>query len=586
MVKYLLGVLTGVLIIFFLVIAVIIVGALAAGGGQSGVPNDAVLTLDLSGALPENVASPIQFDFLHAGPPATLLTVRRAVERAAKDERIKALALDCGGLGAGWGKVAELRDVIAEFKKSGKPVLAYMEVAGTIDFLVASAADEIHMAPEGRLDMKGLRAEVAFYKDTFEKIGVEAELEWVGKYKSAVEPYSRDSMSDAFREVVESQLDGLLELLVEMGSSSRGLTPEQFRAALDQGPFLSPQAKELGLVDQLSYPDQFEDRIKEKVGLDEIEMVSLRRYNQASLSELDLGSKRKIAVVYGVGTIVGGMGDADPFFGSELLAGDAFVDMLDQVRKDEDLEAVIVRIDSPGGDALASDRMWRALQLLREEKPVIISMSDVAASGGYYMAMAKDTPILAYPGTYTGSIGVYFGKFNLRGLYDKIGLRKEILTRGKFASIDTDYRSLTDDERTKLREGVEAVYDSFVSKVADARGKSWDEINEVAQGRVWLGKEGLGNGLVDELGGYERAIALAKEKAGIGADEEVALATYPKAKTILEVLFEHDGMGAQGLASAPLFPASWAERFDPQGLLPALAGGGMLAVTPYSWTIR
>ena len=580
MVKYLLGVLTGVLVIFFLVVAVIVIGALAGGGGGK-IPDRSVLSLKLSGGLPENISAPFQLELMQDGPPATLLTLRRTIERAAKDDRIKALVLDCGGLGAGWGKVEELRQVITEFKKSGKPVVAYMEVAGAIDFLVASVADEVHMAPEGRLDMKGLRAEIAFYKDTFEKIGVEAELEWVGKYKSAVEPYSRASMSDSFREVVDAQLDGLLRLMVEMGASSRGLTPEQFRAAPDQGPFLAPRAKELGLIDELSYPDEVEERLKQRLGLEEIEMVSVKRYNQASLAKLDLGSKRKIAVVYGVGTIVSGGGEADPFFGSELLGGDSFAKVLDQVREDDELEAVILRIDSPGGDALASDRMWRALQLLRKEKPVIVSMSDVAASGGYYMAMAEDVPILAYPGTYTGSIGVYFGKFNLRGLYDKIGLKKEILTRGRFAAIDTDYRSLTDDEREKLREGVEAVYDSFVTKVADARGSSWERIHEVAQGRVWLGQDAVDNGLVDELGGFERAIALAKERAGIAADEEVGLATYPKPKTLLEILFERGPA-----ARAPLFPATWRSRIDPQGMLPALAEGGMLAITPYSLTIR
>lgn len=583
MVKYLLGVVTGVVLVFILGFGIIVIAAMMGGGGQAGVPQGSVLTLQLNGDLPEHVASEFQIDFLQHGPPPTVLSLQRTIARAAADDRIGALALECGGLGAGWAKVEELRWAIEEFKKSGKPVLAYLEVGGAIDYLVASAADEVHMAPEGRLDLKGLRAEIAFFKDTFEKLGVEAELEWVGKYKSAVEPYSRADMSDAFREVVDAQLDGLLELMAGMVAESRGVTPEQFLEILDRGPFLSPQAQEAGLVDALSYPDQFEARLKQKLAVDEVEMISLRRYNQANMDSFDLGSKRQVAVVYGVGTIVSGDGDVDPFFGSGLLGGDAFARVLDDVRENEDIEAVIVRIDSPGGDALASDRMWRSLQLLREEKPVIVSMSDVAASGGYYMAMAKDTPILAYPGTYTGSIGVYFGKFNLRGLYEKIGLHKEILTRGKFAAIDTDYRSLTPEEREKLREGVEAVYDSFVSKVAEARGSNWDAIHEVAQGRVWLGNEALENGLVDELGGFDRAIALAKEKAGIGADEEVALATYPRPKRLLEILFGQDPMAA---ARQPLFPASWASRFDPQGLLPALTEGGMLAIAPYSWVIE
>ncbi len=581
MVKYLLGVVSGVVIVFILAVAIVILAAVMGGGRKTGVPDKAVLTLNLTGDVPEHVASDFQLDFLQSGPPSTLLTLRRAIERAGKDDRISALLLECGGLRGGWAKVEELRWAIEEFKTSGKPVVAYMEVAGALDYLVASVADEVHMAPEGRLDLKGLRAEVAFYKDTFEKLGVQAELEWVGKYKSAVEPYSRASMSDSFREVIEAQLDGLLGLMSRMVSESRGLSPEQFRATLDRGPFLSPQAREAGLVDELSYPDEVESRLAEKLGVEEIKKVSLRRYNSSTVDKLGLGSKRRIAVVYGVGTIVGGDVEADPFFGSSLLGGDGFSKVLDEVRKDKEIEAVILRIDSPGGDALASDRMWRSLQLLRQEKPVVVSMSDVAASGGYYMAMGKDTPILAYPGTFTGSIGVYFGKFNLRGLYDKIGLHKEILTRGKFAAIDTDYRPLTNDERKKLREGVEAVYDSFVSKVAEARGSTWDEIHEVAQGRVWMGDEAVEQGLADEIGGFERAIALAKEKAGIPEGDEVALATYPRRKQLIDLLMNPDRM-----ARRTILPASWKARLDPQGMLPAMAEGGMLAITPYSVTIR
>jgi protease-4 len=254
---------------------------------------------------------------------------------------------------------------------------------------------------------------------------------------------------------------------------------------------------------------------------------------------------------------------------------------MEQARDNDSVKAIVLRIDSPGGDAIASDQMWRALELAAKKKPVVVSMSDVAASGGYYMAMAKDVPVLAYPGCYTGSIGVFFGKLNMRGLYEKIGLKKEILTRGRFAAIDTDYRPLSEDERAKLRQGVEKVYDSFVRKVADARGVEWDAIHAVAQGRVWLGSQAVKVNLVDELGGLDRAIELAKEKANIGAGEEVQLITYPKPKRLVDVLLENNGF-----AQAPALPAFLRDRLGSVSIWPALAEGGMLAVSPFDLTIQ
>jgi len=265
-----------------------------------------------------------------------------------------------------------------------------------------------------------------------------------------------------------------------------------------------------------------------------------------------------------------------------VLGSDSFSKTIRDVREDDEIDAVVLRINSPGGDAFASDTMWRDLRLLLEEKPVVVSMSDVAASGGYYMAMGEGATVMAYPLTVTGSIGVFSGKLNLRGLYDKIGLTKEILTRGRFADIDTDYRSLDDTERRKLRDGIEAVYQTFVQKVADARGSSWDEIHEVAQGRVWLGTQAETNGLVDELGGFERAIALAKEQAEIDPDDDVQLLTYPAPKTFIEQIME-----SNQLVFAPAAPTWLSDemRASAPGL-PALVSGGILTLAPFSIAIQ
>jgi protease-4 len=580
MVKYLLGVATGIFLIFFIVLVAVFL-AVAAGSGGATVADNSVLELNLSGPVREHVASEFDLEFLRSGPPPTVLGLRSVLQKAAKDDRIKALALHCGGLGAGWGKAQELRWQIESFKKSGKPVLAFIQVGGTMDYYVCSAADEIYMEPEGMLDMKGLRAEVAFYKETFQKIGVDVEMERIGKYKSAAEPYTQTGMSDAFREVTNSVLDEMLKLLADTLAPSRRMTPEEFLAALDNGPFLPDGAQKAGLIDGLLYQDQFEDKLKEKIGVAELEIVNAPMYAKATTQPFELGDKKQIAVVYGVGTLLRGKSQVDPFLGSETLGADSLVEAMKGARENDNVKAIVLRIDSPGGDAIASDQMWRALELAAKKKPVVVSMSDVAASGGYYMAMAKGVPVIAYPGCYTGSIGVFFGKLNLRGLYEKIGLKKDILTRGRFAAIDTDYRPLNDEERTKLREGVEKVYDSFVRKVADARGAEWEQIHEVAQGRVWLGSQALGVNLVDELGGFDRAIEMAKERAKIGADEEVQLVPYPKPKRFFEVILEQNGM-----VKAPALPALVREKLSFSAVLPALAEGGILAVSPYALTIQ
>ncbi len=584
MAKYFLGILSGVLLAFFGVIFVVFVIALASGGGsvKPSIEENTVLNVNLTGSVPERIATDFSLDFLNSEPKPTLLGLRLALERAAEDDQIRALWLRCGGLNAGWANAQEIRWAIEKFRESGKPVIASMQIGGTLDYLAASAADEVYMAPQGFLDMKGLRAEVTFYKDMFEKIGVELEMENVGKYKSAVEPYSRTDMSDAFREVTNEMLDGIYSQLVGMLAESRGLDEDAVRAALDQGPFLPAEAERLALVEGLLYEDELEARLHKLLDVDEFNQVSLSAYMQSQDDLFGSSSENKIAVVYGVGSIMRGSSEHDPMFGIDVLGSDSFSKTLREVREDDDIDAVVLRINSPGGDAFASDTMWRDLRLLLEEKPVVVSMSDVAASGGYYMAMAEGAPVMAYPLTVTGSIGVFSGKLNLRGLYDKIGLTKEILTRGRFADIDTDYRSLDDSERQKLRDGIEAVYQTFVQKVADARGSSWDEIHEVAQGRVWLGTQALGNGLVDELGGFERAIALAMEQAEIDPDDDVQLLSYPAPKTFIEQIME-----SNRLVFAPKAPAWLSDemRTSAPGL-PALVSGGILTLAPFNVTVQ
>jgi protease-4 len=588
MVKFLLGLLSGVVLSFLLVFVLVIL-VVALRSGEPAIERDSVLVVELRGDFPEAAAADVSLEYLRFGPPLTLLDLRNNIKKAAKDDRIRALALRCGGFGGGWAKAQEIRWDIEDFKKSGKPVVAFMQVGGTVDYLIASAADEVYLTPEGMLDVKGLRAEATFLKDTLTKVGVDAEIEHIGKYKSAAEPFSRSSMSDAYREVVNSILDEVYGQFLEAAAASRKKTADELRSILDTGPFIPEEAVTAGLVDGLKFEDQFFDGLKEKLDLDEIRQVKLRDYQKVSMESLQLAGGSRIAVVSGVGDILRGGGQGDPFLGSVVLGSDAFSETIRRVREDEDIKGVIVRIDSPGGDAIASDQMWREMNLLDEEKPLVVSMSDVAASGGYYMAMTG-APILAYPGTYTGSIGVVYGKFNLRGLYDKIGVKKEIITRGHFAAIDTDYRAMTEEERRKLREDIDVFYRGFVQKVADARGRPWAEVHEVAQGRVWMGSQALNNGLIDEIGGFDRAIAMVKKSAGIAEDDLVTLVPYPPPKTIFELLLGRDGMGTPSPGEALVRDSRLAKFFRERlGNVPgwqAMLEGGMMRIAPYWVTVQ
>jgi protease-4 len=579
MVKYLLGVLTGIVLVAMLVVIAALLFA-SLQSAEPGIASDSVLSVELSGPIPEHVAVDFSLDFLDQGVPPTMLEMHNLFQKAAADKRIRAITLYCNDLEVGWARAQEIRWGIAEFRKSGKPVLALLAGGSSIDYYVASASDEVYLLPEALLDVRGLRAEISFFKDTLGKLGIEAEMENVGKYKSAVEPYSRSGMSDAFREVTNSILDEIFEQFLADTGESRGKTVEEMKAIVDQGPFISQQALDAGLVDGLLYEDEFRDKVKAKIEVEELTEVEQRQYRKVSLESLGLSGDNKVAVVYAVGAIMQGDSDTDPLFGGNVLGAASFNKTLERVREDEATKAVILRIDSPGGDAFASDEMWREMQLLEEAKPLVISMSDVAASGGYYLAMAK-APVVAYPGTYTGSIGVFFGKLNLRGFYDKIGMKKEILTRGRYADIYTDYRSLSETERAKLREGIEATYRTFVQKVADARGQAWDEIHEVAQGRVWLGAQAQRNGLVDEIGGFDKAIEIAKREAGLNEDDKIRLVTYPPPKRFIDVLLSRQTMAQSGRLRAFL-----REHLGDLTSWPALLEGGMLRLTPYTITVR
>jgi protease-4 len=338
-------------------------------------------------------------------------------------------------------------------------------------------------------------------------------------------------MTPETREVMDSLLDSLYAHIVNVTAQGRKKSPDEMRAIYDQGPFLPEKAKQLGLVDELRHEDEMYGELKDRLKQKEITKLSHGDYTRVPASAAGIDARRNIAFVVGEGEIHMGA-DADVPAQDDIRSG-AFVRLLRQVANDNTISGVILRVDSPGGDALASDDILREVKLLRDKKPLVISMADSAASGGYYIAMTGD-PIIAYPNTFTGSIGIIFGKVNLRGLYDKLGINKEILTRGQNAAIDTDYGPLTEAGKAKLGESLQEFYRGFVEKAAASRKMKYEQLEQLAQGRVWLGSQAKANGLIDDLGGIDKAVEAIKLKAKIPASENVRLVPYPPRRNIFE----------------------------------------------------
>lgn len=583
MLKFLVGVLTG--IVFAVVLVVIAFAAIALSVGKRGekpitVADNSVLILRLEGEIPER--PPVDYSgipFLQSKVPVTVENVWSALRKAAADPHIKAILLEPFGPEIGWGKMQEIKADLDQFKKSGKPLYAHLRAPSARDYYLASGANKIYIEPESLLDLKGMRFELMYFKRTLDKLGVQVDVEHAGKYKDFGDMFTRSNASPETKEVLNSVIDGLYGNLVDVIAAGRGKTADQIRETIDHGPFLSVEAASSGLVDGLKFEDEVLPELKSALNGLDLKRISIKDYVRAPTPASMVG-KQRIALLVGEGDI--SSGDPDSTSESSAIEAIGFDKLLRQVKDDSSIKGVIVRINSPGGEVTASDDIWHNMNLLSKAKPVVISMSDDAASGGYYMVMTGD-PIVAYPGTLTGSIGVVFGKPNLHGLYDKLGIDKELISRGRFASIDSDYEPLNPEGRAKLREGIDADYRAFVTKVADARKRQFNEIEPLAQGRVWLGQQAKQNGLVDELGGIDRAIELVKQKAKIAPAERVTLITYPPKRTLYDFLFadRSDALFEAKLNSVPGLRESWRQAHVEPWL-----HGGMMALRPFSIQIH
>jgi len=530
--------------IVFVVLVLLVGGGLgflwwtvASLQGEAAHVPGGVLVWRAQGSLPEETDTSFVGQ-LRTGLRPTLTDVVLGLRRAAVDPRITALVLDLRGLQVSWAQLEELRTAVVRFREGGKPVWACLEWAGNADFALATAADRVAISPEGNVMAMGVAAELAFLADTLDKVGLEADYVHVGRYKSAPEQLTRSAPSDANREMTESLVAERYDILTGLVSTGRGVEPAVARQWIDRGLWDAPTALAAGLVDTILYR---EDLLEEVLGGEDT--TDLGDYVR------DRARGRRgpeVALVYAVGTIMPGESD-DSAWQGKILGSDTLVDQLAQVAEDDDVAAVILRVDSPGGSALASDLIWREIERVRARKPVLVSMGTYAASGGYYLSCGADS-IFADPGTLTGSIGVFAGKMVWSGLFDKIELNRTFISRGENALMFSDAAPFTDDQRAMFQGSLDRFYERFVAKVAAGRGLTPAAVEAVAQGRVWSGRQAREVGLVDDLGGLERAVLAAKLRLGLAPDDPIRLRIFEEELSWLERVLLNS-LSARGIAS-------------------------------------
>ncbi len=460
---------------------------------------------------------------LFSAPQESYLHLLRRLEQAGQDPGIQGVVLHLDASPFSWGQVEELRGLVTRLSESGRPVVVYLDAAsGNRDYYLATAADSVYLHPASELELTGLAAETLYFRGTLDLLGVEPEFYHRSEYKSAPERYTRHDPSEPASEQTNELLDDLYGLLVDAIATGRGQETELVRETIDGGPYTASEAEALGLVDGLVYPDQLED------GLNGVfpAFYILDEDYLADRQHSGWQAPRRIAVVLVAGAITAGESAAPSILGGGSAGAETIVKALDQALEDTTVKAVVLRVDSPGGSAYASDDIWRAVQRLDHAgKPVIVSMGGVAASGGYYVAAGADA-IFAEPGTITGSIGVYGGKISLEGLYEKVGVGSTVWTRGRRAAMWSNSRPLDSVEREALIRLIDETYEQFKDRVAEGRDMHPDRVEDLARGRVYSGKRAWAEGLVDELGGLFDAVDRAREEAGIRPGARYELVTY------------------------------------------------------------
>ncbi len=522
-----------VIILIFIAIVVSSIGSLLLLAGSSSTPSvPAESTLYLKIKAPFNEVEPVSL-FNQFSTTPTLRGMVEMIRKAKLDRRVKNLVIRPDASGALWGQLQEVRAAIADFRKAGKPVTAYLEYAAPQEYYLATAADRIVMMPAGTLDLSGIASYELFFRGALDKIGAYPDLLHIGEYKTFSNTFAEKGFTPAHREMTRSMNHEVYDQLVKAVAEGRKRSESDVIAAIDRGPYLADGAKAAGLIDDLRYEDQVDDAPPIK-GTRRLEADAYAKVPFSSVSGGSLVGAQRIAVLYATGTIASGASTFDSPTGS-VLGSETFIQWIRKVRVDPAIRAIVVRIDSPGGSAIASEVIWRELMITRGIKPLIVSMGNVAASGGYYIAVPADA-IVAQPGTITGSIGVVTGKFVIKGTLEKLGVTEDSVSEGRFAEIESPFSPFSKDERARMEEHLHATYELFLSRVAEGRKTSPEKIDAVGQGRVWTGRQALQLKLVDELGGLDTAIQIAKQRAKLDPSKDVQLVVYPPKRSVYELL--------------------------------------------------
>lgn len=529
------GYILAAIVVFGLLIA-IIAGVAAAAKPKVEIKHESVLNLKLNYELQDRFQDNNPFAALSAldpnvPMPVGLIDILRAIENAKEDDDIKGIILDLTAIESGYGKLSEIREKLREFKQTGKFVYAYADYYMYKTYYMASVADSVFVNPEGQMLFNGMVAEVSFFANTLKKLGIEMQVVRHGKFKGAVEPFVRTSLSEENKAQISAYINSVYDATLSDIAASRGISVEQLKGdanTLEMRKIEDFVAKQY--LDMTAYKDEFYDIMKKRMGLesdDKVELVSVNKYKKVSSSYKRADDE--IGVVYASGDIVNGRGD-----GSQIAAEDLAA-TLKKLRKDEDIKAVVLRIDSRGGSALASDIIWREAKLLANEKPLIVSMSDYAASGGYYIASPAHK-IVADATTITGSIGVFGLVPNAQKLLnEKLGVNFEYVGTNEYSDMGRVDRPLKAEERAYIEAFIDDIYDEFVSKVSEGRSMTAEQVDSIAQGRVWTGIMAKEVGLVDEIGGLEKAISLAAESASL---EDYKIKDYPRFKDPLQLVVD------------------------------------------------
>lgn len=507
-----------------------LISGISGDDNKTIVKDNSVIHLKLDVPISENeIENPFEgLPIPGAESSLGLLPFKKVISNAKTDSKIQGIYLDLTIFMGGYGVAKEVRDALIDFKTSGKWIIAYSELYTEQAYYIASAANKVYLNPEGQIEFNGLSIEVSFFKKLFDKLEIKPQIFRVGDFKSAVEPFMLDKMSNENRLQLNELISDLHHTMLVDISETRNIGYDELKRMADKMSVTDTQsAIQFGLVDSLFYFDQVQDELRERLRLakdGEINFINYGKYKK-SFSTYD-DSKNEIAVIVADGDIIPGKSQ------NGMIGSDTFSEEIRKARNNDRVKAIVLRINSPGGSALASDIMWREIMLTTKVKPVIASMSDYAASGGYYLAMGCDT-IVAQPTTITGSIGVFSVLFDVSSFLDnKIGITFDEVKTGEVGELVTITRPLTDVEKAVWQKKTEEIYNSFTSKAAEGRNMSVEELRKVASGRVWTGAQAKERGLVDVLGNFEDAVNIAASKAGV--EDDYRIRYYPKQKTFIE----------------------------------------------------